>query len=141
MDRRRPIRLALATAATAALGASAGTTAWAADDICRTVKQRDELGGLKLGQIIYGDLAAKVRIRIKAIDLEKKEICGRTSKGSKCFSHDKVYTGSGLAACGRGAPPEAILLLGDDSDDVAGDTGGDDTGGDDTTEDDTPERR
>ncbi|MBI1391876.1 MAG: hypothetical protein GC152_03955 [Alphaproteobacteria bacterium] len=108
---------AMSIAVSSAFGpATAGTGA-----PCETVKQRGELQTLKRGDIIYADLAAKIRIRIKSIDIEKKEICGRTRRTSKCFGVDKVYTGRALAACGRGAPPSAILLF-DESEETAEDT-------------------
>ena len=101
-------------AAVLAAGVILAGLARAEEAPCRTVKERDEIGSLKKGDVIYADLAAKVRIRIATIDLERKRICGRTRKGERCFGADKVYTGTGLAECGRGAALGAILLFGED---------------------------
>ncbi len=96
--------------------ACAAVPAHADDSACKSVKAAGEIKTLRAGQVIYADLAAKVRIRITTIDAESGEICGRTRRGRKCYKSDKVYTGRSLAACGRGAGAGAILLFGDDED-------------------------
>ncbi|MEO1015058.1 MAG: hypothetical protein AAFX08_07705 [Pseudomonadota bacterium] len=96
------------------------SSAYADDAACKTVKAAGEIKTLRAGQIIYGDLAGKIRIRIRSIDPETGQICGRVKSRDKCYKSNKVYTGKSLAACGRGAGAGAILLF-DDSDGDSGD--------------------
>jgi hypothetical protein len=71
--------------------------AFAAD--CASIDENNEYESLERGEIVYRDLAATLRLRIKSINAAGEEICGSTENGDACFDGDDLFSAEALAAC------------------------------------------
>ncbi|MEL6361608.1 MAG: hypothetical protein AAFR21_11025 [Pseudomonadota bacterium] len=107
-------QLCLAATTTAAL-AFATSGAYAIE--CATIFENDELEDVFEGDIVYEDIDAKKPVRIRSIDYDLEEICGRKD----CFSTDELYTSDAVTVCteeGKNALGMGVIYLyGDQEDD------------------------
>ena len=67
--------------------------------VCASIDENDEYGSLSRGEVVYRDLGATLRLRIKSINQEAGEICGATEKGDACFDAGELFSADALAVC------------------------------------------
>ncbi|MEL6369747.1 MAG: hypothetical protein AAFY84_08365 [Pseudomonadota bacterium] len=110
-------QLCLAATTTAAL-AFATSGAYAIE--CATIFENDELEDVFEGDIVYEDIDAKKPVRIRSIDYDLEEICGRKD----CFSTDELYTSDAVTVCteeGKNALGMGVIYLYGDQDEEEND--------------------
>ena len=95
---------------------SGGTMARA----CETIAEADEIDDLSVGEIVYADLSATIRVRIKSIDIDGEEICGRANGADQCYDADELYSSEGVAGCNSDALSAGVIYLYGDPDDETG---------------------